>query len=570
MQRLTEQQIAVLTAAANSAEDWQNILVSENFDASKVRGCHFEGRVEIEGGVTLIGSTICNYHIGANSHIESVTRLECRTASSFGNGVAVAAVNENGGRTVIIHNELTAQTAYIVAMYRHRKDIIEASNDFARDYAQSVHKNIGTIGKKCKIVGAKFVREVNMEPHSTIEGASLVQNGTLHSGAYIGVDVKAVDFIAAQNSRIDLGAIVDHCFIGENSIVAKGYSAVNSLIFASAHLENGECCAIFAGPYVVSHHKSSLLIAGMFSFLNAGSGTNQSNHLFKGGAIHQSVHRRGCKFGSNGYVMNPAAEGEYTTILGRHTKHHDTSAFPFSYLIENQGVSLLMPGYALRSYGIVRDIEKWRARDHRTFRRDIISYNEYNPYITSKVLKATKLLESQIANAGDSMQWHYNNTTIKRGSAQRGLALYKSYLTAALGAMLSVGSTNQWALSSVTDKWVDLAGQYVSGDWLERVLDSCTSADYIGASLIEHHEQYDNFAYSWALSALSEQLGREANAEDIAAAIAAGKEAHEALRRTTEIDRLSDIGEPMSVGYGTDSDDEAVRWADFCAVHGLE
>ncbi|MBQ2419369.1 MAG: DUF4954 family protein, partial [Alistipes sp.] len=266
----------------------------------------------------------------------------------------------------------------------------------------------------------------------------------------------------------------------------------------------------------------------------------------------------------------PAAEGEYTTILGRHTKHHDTSAFPFSYLIENQGVSLLMPGYALRSYGIVRDIEKWRARDHRTFRRDIISYNEYNPYITSKVLKATKLLESQIANAGDSMQWHYNNTTIKRGSAQRGLALYKSYLTAALGAMLSVGSVNQWALSSVTDKWVDLAGQYVSGDWLERVLDSCTSADYIGASLIEHHEQYDNFAYSWALSALSEQLGREANAEDIAAAIAAGKEAHEALRRTTEIDRLSDIGEPMSVGYGTDSDDEAVRWADFCAVHGLE
>ena len=43
MQRLTEQQIAVLTAAANSAEDWQNILVSENYDVSKVRGCHYEG-----------------------------------------------------------------------------------------------------------------------------------------------------------------------------------------------------------------------------------------------------------------------------------------------------------------------------------------------------------------------------------------------------------------------------------------------------------------------------------------------------------------------------------------------
>ena len=568
MQRLTEQQIATLSAAANSAENWQNILVSEDFDPTKVRSCHFEGRVEIEGGVTLIGSTICNYHIGANSHIESVTRLECRTASSFGNGVSVAAVNENGGRSVIIYNELTAQTAYIVAMYRHRKDIVETSNSFARHYALLLHKNIGTIGKNCKIIGTKFVREVYMEDNTTIEGASLVQNGTLLSGAYIGVDVKATDFIAAQNSTIDCGAIVDRCFIGEDSILSKGFSAVNSLIFAGAHLEHGECCAIFAGPYVVSHHKSSLLIAGMFSFLNAGSGTNQSNHLFKCGAIHQAVHRRGCKFGSNGYVMNPAAEGEYTTILGRHTKHHDTSAFPFSYLIENQGISLLMPGFALRSYGIVRDIEKWRTRDNRKFRRDIISYDEYNPYITSKVMKAIELLEAQLAE--NSEQWHYNNTLIKRGVAQRGLALYKSYLTAALGAMLSIGKADQLAISSVTDKWVDLAGQYVSGEWLEKVLESSSSATHIEAALLDHHKRYDNFAYSWAVSALSEQLGHPAELEDITAAIAAGKEAHQAMRRTTDADRNSDLGPKMSVGYGTDSDDEAVRWADFCAVHGLE
>ncbi len=568
MQRLTEQQIATLSAAANSAENWQNILVSEDFDPTKVHGCHFEGVVEIEGGTTLIGSTIRNYHIGTNSHIESVTRLECRTASSFGNGVSVAAVNENGGRAVIIYNELTAQTAYIVAMYRHRKDIAEASNSFAMHYATMIRKNIGTIGANCKIVGAKFVREVNMEDNTTIEGASLVQNGTLLSGAYIGVDVKATDFIAAQNSRIDLGAIVDRCFIGEDSILTKGFSAVNSLIFAGAHLEHGECCAIFAGPYVVSHHKSSLLIAGMFSFLNAGSGTNQSNHLFKCGAIHQSVHRRGCKFGSNGYVMNPAAEGEYTTILGRHTKHHDTSAFPFSYLIENLGVSLLMPGFALRSYGIVRDIEKWRTRDNRKIRRDIISYDEYNPYITSKVMKAIELLEAQLAE--NSEQWHYNNTVIKRGMAQRGLALYKSYLTAALGAMLSVGKADQLAISSVTDMWVDLAGQYVSGEWLEKVLESSSSATHIEAALLDHHKRFDNFAYSWAVSALSEQLGHPAEPEDIAAAIAAGKEAHESMRRTTDADRNSDLGPKMSVGYGTDSDDEAVRWADFCAVHGLE
>ena len=74
----------------------------------------------------------------------------------------------------------------------------------------------------------------------------------------------------------------------------------------------------------------------MFSFFNAGSGTNQSNHLFKCGAVHQAVHRRGCKFASGAYVMSPAIEGVYTMIMGRHTHHHDTSVFPFPDLLEQE------------------------------------------------------------------------------------------------------------------------------------------------------------------------------------------------------------------------------------------
>ena len=63
--------------------------------------------------------------------------------------------------------------------------------------------------------------------------------------------------------------------------------------------------------------------------------------------------------------MAPAAEGEFTTVIGRHTKHHDTSLLPYSYLIENDGVSYLMPAFALRSYGTVRDVELWAKRDKR-------------------------------------------------------------------------------------------------------------------------------------------------------------------------------------------------------------
>ena len=157
--------------------------------------------------------------------------------------------------------------------------------------------------------GARFVREVRIGDGATIDGATLLENGTLCAGAFVGADVKARDFILAEGARVDNGSILERCFVGESSVLDKGFTATHSLFFANCHCECGEAASVFAGPYTVSHHKSTLLIAGMFSFFNAGSGSNQSNHLFKSGAVHQSVHLRGCKFGSGAYIMSPALEG---------------------------------------------------------------------------------------------------------------------------------------------------------------------------------------------------------------------------------------------------------------------
>lgn len=51
------------------------------------------------------------------------------------------------------------------------------------------------------------------------------------------------------------------CFVGEGVVIENGFSAENSLFFANSHLNHGEACAVFAGPYTVSHHRSTLLIA---------------------------------------------------------------------------------------------------------------------------------------------------------------------------------------------------------------------------------------------------------------------------------------------------------------------
>lgn len=565
MRQLDTAQIEALKLQGNSAEDWNNILVGANFSTLNIHNCHFGGCVEIEGEVVLRNSTISNYHICHGAKVISVTSLECRHYTTFGNGVEVYAVNDNEGRSVAIHTALTAQTAYIEAMYRHRKDLICALKSQTEEYAKLVGSTMGNIGRNSQILGAKFIREVNVGNNVTIDGASLLENGTLLDGAHIGVDVIATDFIAAENSTIDRGTTVGHCFVGENVVLSNNFSAHHSLFFAGSQLENGEASAIFAGPYTVSFHKSSLLIAGLFSFFNAGSGTNQSNHLFKSGAIHQSVHRRGCKFASNGYVMSPAAEGEFTLVMGRHTKHHDTQLFPFSYLLERGGISTLLPGYGLRSYGTVRDVTKWPQRDKRTVKRDNINYEEFNPLLAYKAIKAIETLNTLLEQQGDGEVLHYNNTQIKPAMAKRGIALYELYITAAIGQMLQDGEAKP-----TFGAWADVAGQFVACQYLETLLGNFTTTENLVAQLNDFAHNYTNHAHGWAMGALARRLGKTPTTEEVEKAVNDGKEALNTLRKMTDADRDSEFGLAMRVGYGVDSNEQQTIDADFSAVHGLD
>ncbi len=569
---LTATETDALRANGNRADDWSRVTVAPDFEPEQLHDVRLAGDVRIGSRAVIENARVENYEIGANTLVRDVVALECRHRSTFGNGTGVDAVNECGGRTVRIFEEMSAQYAYIAAMYRHREKTVERLNGYAAEYAERKASTMGRTGEGCRIVGAKFIREVAMGDNVVIDGASLLENGTLSNGARVGADVKARDFIAVQDATIDTGATLHRCFIGERAIVANGFTAENSLFFACSHCENGEAVAIFAGPFTVSHHKSSLLISGMFSFFNAGSGTNQSNHLFKGGAVHQAVHLRGCKFASNAYVMAPAIEGAYTMIMGRHVKHHDTAEMPFSYLIESDGVSLLMPAMNLRSYGTARDIEKWRKRDCRTVGRDCIDFAEYNPYITERVMRAVAILKKLHGERPDDDVYHYNNTTIRRSALLHGIKLYEKYIDCALGDMLARGEATD--ATENCGGWADIAGQYVAKQYLARLLDSVdcgeTAPNAIDKALREYDAAYDNHARNWALSALAERIGHTPSDEEIATQIERGAQARRSMQETVAADRDKENSAAMSVGYGIDCDTEEERLADFRAVRGLK
>lgn len=572
MRNLTHSEIEAVERLGTAADDWSQIFVSEDFRPEQLRQSRLGGRIELGSGARIIRSYVANYRIGRNTLIEQISALQCRESSSFGNGVKVATMNECEGRTVKICASMSAQAAYLMAIYRHRPQLIAALERIVEAEAEAERDTIGTVGEECHLSGARFLREVKIGNRVKIDGSSALINGTVLDDSSIGVDVKAYDFIIAEGARINNGVTLERCFVGESSILDKGFTAAESLFFANTHCENGEAAAIFAGPYTVSHHKSSLLIAGMFSFFNAGSGSNQSNHLFKSGAVHQAVHPRGCKFASGAYIMAPALEGAFTMVMGHHSRHHDTSVFPYSYLLEKEDRSFLLPAVNLTSYGTVRDIEKWPKRDKRKVMRDVISFEEHNPYTTGSMVRAVDMLHTIEEMNPDSPVYNYNRVQIRAAALQRGITLYNRAIVASLGAMLERGgSTERYDGGG---RWLDIAGQYITKREVDRIVEQIEAGAYADLKSIDNAFRvfavhYDDYAHSWAEQIYGSILGHTPSVEELREAIESGKNAREAFRRMTDTDRSRDCGADMAVSYGLDCDTMEERLADYRSVRGL-
>ena len=572
MRQLTPAEIAAAQRLGTTADDWSKVCVAEDFRPEQLRQSCLCGTVELGSGAEIIGSAVSNYRIGARTRIEGCTAVQCRRHSAFGNGTAVAAINENGGRTLRICAATSAQTAYMAAVWRHRPQLAEALDTLARRIADDLADTVGTIGADCRITGTRFIREVRIGDRVTIDGASLLENGTLCDDAQIGIDVKAADFIVAEGARVAGGTTLERCFVGESCTLDKNFTATDSLFFANSHCENGEAASVFAGPYTVSHHKASLLIAGIFSFFNAGSASNQSNHLFKSGAVHQAAHLRGCKFASGAYIMAPAVEGPFTMVMGHHVHHHDTSEFPYAYLLEKEGRSHLLPALNLTSYGTVRDIEKWPARDRRTVGRDAIRFEEHNPYLTGLMIRAVNALHELQEQHPEAESYPYKGVVIRSSALQRGIKLYNRAIVASLGAMLERGSADGTCDGS--GRWIDMAGLYLPKAEADRIADriergELTSLQEIDAAFRRFAERYDDYARDWAVQAYAALLGHAPTADELREAVEAGANARAAMRRTTDADRERDNAPDMAVGYGLDCDTDEERQRDFCNVRGL-
>lgn len=521
------------------ALDWSAVRLSDETEIEAVRNVEFVGAVSLgrlnrsEGsvienvrlencvigdGATVrnIGMYIRNCVIGAGARVENTALIANEPESMCGIGTEVDVLDETGSRAVTIYPGMSAQTALLMARVpkwheRHLRPLIEARIESS----EALHR----IGDRAVVENCGTLININIGPEVKVRGARYLHNGSIINNAAsgrclaeVGSGVDAENFII-EDGVVDSGVILRNCYVGQGAILEKGFTAHDSLFFANCSLENGEACALFAGPYTVSMHKSSLLIGCQTSFMNAGSGTNQSNHMYKLGPVHWGILERGVKTSSDSYLMLGAKIGAFSLLMGQHKTHPDSSQFPFSYLFgDEKGATVVVPGVMLRSCGLMRDEQKWPARDRRLKRKlplhDRIVFDVLNPLTVENMLSALDVIDELLTRQADDDRFlRYRGMKFTRASLERArhlyhLAIYK-YLSTRIGKE-GFPTLNE---ASRAEEWVDLAGLPVPRTKLQHAMEKDTIEE-LEEVFDEVFDSYLELERQWISSRFGEEWRR--------------------------------------------------------------
>ena len=541
---LTSEEIEVLKSNDCWAEDWTSINVSEDFKPNymhrvmlygEVNIGAFNKNVEVSQGfvkhsginnatlrnVTIgddslienVGNFINNYTIGDDCYISNISTMETTEGATFGEGNLVSVLNEVGEGNVILFSDLNSQLAAFMVKHFSDKELKENIRQLIKTDIENKAPERGQIGSNVKIVNTKEITNCVINDLCEVNGASRLSDctllGSVHGNVYVGTGVIIENSIIAEGSSVINSVKIQDCFVGEACQLSNGFTASASVFFANSYMSNGEACAAFCGPFTASHHKSSLLIGGMFSFYNAGSATNFSNHAYKMGPMHWGILERGSKTASGAYLLMPATLGSFSVCFGKLMHHPNTRNLPFAYLIADGDKMFLIPGRNITTVGLYRDIKKWPKRDLRApeNRKSIVNFDWLSPFSVGEILKGKKILESLREVTGDNVsQYLYHEYIIPATSLHKGIKYYDIALRIYMGAVLKRVLKRDPAITPPSTQtgvgdWDDLSGLLLPVSEEDRIIaDLKDGTIETIQELISRFEEIDaNYReYQWA------------------------------------------------------------------------
>ena len=482
MRNLTQEEITILTNKGCIAEDWSTIQVKDEFSPQYISNAEFYGHVtlgvfqnevEVAPGFSkhsgIHYATLRDVIVGDDCLIEHVGIINTTSDATFGQGTVISVLNEVGDGNVMIFDGLNSQLASLMVKYEHDKEFTQAVRQLIQNKIELSSKSVTTIGNGVRISHTTAIVNCHISDGCQIDGALRLQDCTLKSmpGAVVkvGVGVICESSVIYNGSSVLNNAKLENCFVGEACTITDGFTAESSLFFANCFMSNGEACAAFCGPFSASHHKSSLLIGGMFSFYNAGSATNFSNHAYKMGPMHWVVLDRGTKTASGSYILMPAHIGTFSVCFGKLMHHPDTRNLPFSYLVAYGDDCYLVPGRNITTVGLYRDIKKWPKRDKRSkqSRKSIINFDWLSPFTVGEIMEGIQILQDLRHASGDNVStYNFHEYVINASSLKKGLKYYDIALRIYMGAVLKRAQKEGYVGRPVSTvgqgKWNDLSG----------------------------------------------------------------------------------------------------------------
>jgi Domain of unknown function (DUF4954) len=436
-------EVEELKKNGNNADDWDLVMVTDNFMPELVRHCNFFGLVRIgvlepyylefhnlRRPVGLYYSNIISCDIGNNVVIDNVSYLshyiighdvilinvneiETTDHAKFGNGILkegepeslrieLEVCNENGGRSIIPFDGMLPGDAWLFS--RHRDDFIlqKKLRQFSDMEVDKRRGFYGIIGDRTVIKNCKIVKDVNIGSDAYLKGANKLKNLTINSsaesktqigegcelvngiighGCRIFYGVKAVRFILASNSQLKYGARLINSYLGNNSTISC-CEVLNSLIF----------------PAHEQHHNNSFLCASLLMGQTnmAAGATVGSNHNSRG-ADGELVAGRGfwpglcvsVKHNSRFASFIIMAKGDYPAELD--------IPIPFSLVsndVHNDEL-IVMPAYWFlhNMYALARNAWKYGDRDKRLEKIQLLEYDYLAPDSVQELAAAIEKLE---------------------------------------------------------------------------------------------------------------------------------------------------------------------------------
>ena len=438
--QLTENEKNILIKNYNhsSDSDWNNIYVSEQFDANLIKHSEFSGTIVIgnlqkanlkfhdlvlETGIyhskvrsCVIGDNCAirnvryldNYKIGNGVILFNIQEMSCTNHSKFGNGILkegepeenriwIGVCNENGSRDILPFENMLPSDAYLWAKNRDDKELLNRFVELTEYHNDKKLNTYGLVEDFAVIKNASLIKDAKIGSCAYIKGAFKLKNITVLSSeeepSQIGEGVEMVNGIMGYGSKVFYQAVAVRFVIGRNCQLKYGVRVLNTVLGDNSTVS---CCELLNNlvyPFHEQHHNSSFLIATtIMGQSNIASGaTIGSNHNSRSpdGEIVAgrgfwpglcSDFKHNSKFAS--FVL--VSKGSYQCELN--------ITYPFSLVSINsteQAISII-PAYWFQynMFAMARNNSKFQKRDKRAIKAQHIETDPFAPDALQEIMSS--------------------------------------------------------------------------------------------------------------------------------------------------------------------------------------